>query len=105
MAEYRVSITISEQDETCALPLLESLESHCRETGPIMVRHVDVGTFEYVLGIDANNALEACSDLGGRFVRAAELAGLENVTIVGLDGHAVPADEVDEFAAHDLEPA
>jgi hypothetical protein len=104
MAEYRVEITIREDDEKVALALLATLERRCPTTGPIMVQHVGAGTLEYVLATDASNAIEACSELGEQFVQALGVIGLDRLAIVALHGDAVPADELDEFAERDLHP-
>jgi hypothetical protein len=103
MAEYRVEITIRESSEAVGFSVLQALERDCPETGPIMVIHGDA--LEYVLGTDAANAVEACAQLSDRFTQVLTTIGLDQLTIVGLHGDAVPQDELDEFRAAGLQPA
>jgi len=105
MAEYRVEITICEPDEAVAIALLEALERDCRDAGPVMVDHRAAAAFEYVLGTDARNAVEACAHLGDRFARAMRVVGLSPDAIVGVHGQAVPAADLDDLAPADpLQP-
>jgi hypothetical protein len=97
--EYRVTIAISEADEAPLMAILDSLERAVPEMGPVMGENLADGPTEYLLALDAVDALAACVEAVGVF--RSSIAGCDTVAaadtvIVDLHAERVPDWELQE---------
>jgi hypothetical protein len=97
--EYRVTIAVAESVEDTVVGIFDALTTAAPDLGPVMGETFPDGPTEYVLGLDATDALVACVsavDIFRSAVASCASACGADTSIVDLRAERVPDWELQE---------
>jgi hypothetical protein len=97
--EHRVTIAIPETTEDVVAAIFDALLAAAPDTGLVMGQALPDGPTDYVLGLEAVDALAACTAAVTVFRAAVSLcdaAGAADSVIIGLHAERVPDWELQE---------